>query len=315
MKSERILRAIGKIDDELIEDASITLSKEGSAPVWGKWASIAACACLIVAGLMMTRLQDHTSIPDSQHSDQPDISMEQPMEPHQHADPTYPDTESEITPVIVWEEGQNEIRDSAFTEWNGKQITLSLFDVLSDEANAGSLIAIHAGVEIDKNFVHNGKTLADYAADADHEDLQYERLWQLLKSGDSLKYGDALYIGGTPSGEKWSKELYDETVATIGQDLISKYIVDGEFRKEQLEKDIAEYNTNEEGPCRIAYRDACSVFYRTVYEETITQLESQNIQYEKRNETELVFFTTVEKFASLSLGDGLYFDLAVRDAA
>jgi hypothetical protein len=61
-----------------------------------------------------------------------------------------------------------------------------------------------------------------------------------------LKYGDALYTTGTPDGEKWSQELYEREVALIGEDIIAKYIVDGEFLRDKVEADMeaitAKYN-------------------------------------------------------------------------
>lgn len=74
----------------------------------------------------------------------------------------------------------------------------------------------------------------------------YDKLGHLLKLGDMLKYGEALYTTGTPDGEKWSQELYEQKVAIIGEDIIAKYIVDGEFLRDKVEADMeaitAKYN-------------------------------------------------------------------------
>lgn len=189
---------------------------------------------------------------------------------------------------VIWGDANNKVQDMGYTEWKDKRITASLYDVLSNEKN-NSLFAISVGFELRDEFVYNGKSIAAYAAEADNERLRCDKLGQLLKLGDSLKYGEALYKTGTPTGENWTKELYEETVeTTIGRDLIAKYIVDGELLKEKLESDIANYYESE--PCRIAYEVACEAYYQFVIDAAIEQLEEQNIKYEIRNENKVMYF-------------------------
>lgn len=47
MKEEKLLRAIGGIDDDLIDSAMETQKKKH--PTWVRWAAVAACLCLLVA--------------------------------------------------------------------------------------------------------------------------------------------------------------------------------------------------------------------------------------------------------------------------
>ena len=49
MKNEKLLNAMGKISNELIEDAAITTGKKRHAVVWVRWAAIVACLCLVVS--------------------------------------------------------------------------------------------------------------------------------------------------------------------------------------------------------------------------------------------------------------------------
>jgi hypothetical protein len=225
---------------------------------------------------------------------------------------TNPNGDAVIDRPIIWCNTNSGVEDSGFVEWNGKTITLSLYDALSDEKNKDSLFAIGVGFIIDNNFVYNGKTLANYATEADDERLLYGKLGQLLKLGDSLKYGDALYTTGTPIGEKWTKELYDEAIETIGENIIAKYIIDGEFLAEKLEADIAQCSENE--TCRIAYDEARNAFFQVAVDQAAKTLEEQNIKYEKRNGTELVFFITADEFASFSLNNVSHFGLALKDS-
>lgn len=217
-----------------------------------------------------------------------------------------------VTPdaTIIWGNA-SEVEDMGFVEWHGKQITMSLSDALSAEKNKGSLFAIGVNFELNEKFIYDGKSLAQYSAKVDKENLLYDRLGELLKAGDSLKYGEALYKTGTPDGEKWAKELYDETVERIGEDLLAKYIVNGEFLKDKLESDIAEYDNQK--PCQIAYEKARNAFYKSAVDKSIEQVKKQNINYERTSETTLIIFATADELSNLSLDNVLYFGLALKD--
>ena len=305
MKNERILNAVGKISDELVEDAAITTKKKTRSVVWVRWAAMAACFVLILGlGIgSFNFLRGHNGKLPGEVS-QPTLL--------QDTEKSNPNNDSVTDRPIIWGNTNGGVEDLGFIEWNGKTITLSLYDALSNEKNKDSLIAISVGFAIDNNFVYNGKTLADYASEADAERLLCGKLGQLLKLGDSLKYGDALYTTGTPTGEKWTKELYDETIETIGEDIIAKYIVDGEFLAEKLEADIAQCSENEQ--CRIAYDEARNAFFQVAVDQAAKTLEEQNIKYEKRNGTELVFFITADEFASFSLNNASHFGLALKES-
>lgn len=51
MRSKKILDALGKLDDQLIEEAAITLKKKRHTPVWIGLVAAAACLCLIIGVL------------------------------------------------------------------------------------------------------------------------------------------------------------------------------------------------------------------------------------------------------------------------
>ena len=52
MTNEKLLDAIGKIDDSLIHNAVNDIFKKKK-PVWLKWGVMAACLCLVIAGAVM----------------------------------------------------------------------------------------------------------------------------------------------------------------------------------------------------------------------------------------------------------------------
>ncbi len=194
--------------------------------------------------------------------------------------------------------------DQAFMEWNGKTITLELHEVLCDEKNQNRLIAIKVDFKLDRQFVYHGKSIAEYSEADDAEDWLYWKCMELLKMGDELKYGEALYTTGGPDGVKWTKECYEERVAYFGKDLLAKYIVDGSFLREKLESDIAEYKKRK---CRIAFDAACEAYYQFALEAAMKQLEEEkNIGYVRINERDLVIYATAEELASLPIDHALF---------
>ena len=164
------------------------------------------------------------------------------------------------------------------------------------------------------SFTYEGKTLAELALAAEDERMLPEKMLQLLKEGDSLKYGTALYETGTPSGEKWAKSLYEEKIAFYGEELLGKYIVDGEFLRETLEKDIADFNENS---ARNRYELAYNAYLETVLPPAVSRLNENGIQCERAPymNNAMIFFATAEKLKSLPLEGLEYwtFDLASDD--
>ena len=52
MKEERILNVIGKVDEKYIKEADPEAKAKRNAPVWTKWAAMAACLCLVAFGIV-----------------------------------------------------------------------------------------------------------------------------------------------------------------------------------------------------------------------------------------------------------------------
>ena len=209
---------------------------------------------------------------------------------------------------IIWGETNGESQDAGFSTWNGKMITIPLNDVLTDEKNKNCLIAIGVSFELDTEFVYKGKTISEYEAALDDARLLIGRLGELLKAGDELKYGEALYKTGTPDGKKWAKQLYDETVERIGKDVLSKYIVDGEFLKDKLEADIATYHAD---TSRNVWNEAIEAYYKFIAMETAEELKERNINCEVKKG--LIVYVTVDEFSSLEIENAMFYSLALNE--
>lgn len=137
---------------------------------------------------------------------------------------------------VVWADKDN--MEMAITEWNGKRISFTLYDAF-EKCEENCLFAIGASCTyVDKEYIYNGKSLAEYEAEMLKEQELMGKLGGLLKEGEYLKYGEDLYLTGTPEGEKWSKELYDDRASMYGEDILDKYIQNGEFLRDKLERDI-----------------------------------------------------------------------------
>lgn len=191
---------------------------------------------------------------------------------------------------------------------NGKRIYPSLSEAFEkyDDDSVFAIAAYCYGY--DDNFVYNGKTLAQYI---DEEMAIWDKIelrLQLLKCGDSLKYGEALYQTGTPDGERWAESYYYNEVSRFGQELISEYIVDGEFLKDKLTEDLRDLD-NERKDRMQSYeraRIACSTY---IFETAAEQINAQGVYCETKYSSDrpylLVIFATKDEFEALSI-DNIY---------
>lgn len=78
MKKEQLYDALGGINENYINEAHQTAKKKTRAG-WVKWAAMAACLCLVVAGaLVLPRLRSDSVEPNPQLSSNPNVGTEQP---------------------------------------------------------------------------------------------------------------------------------------------------------------------------------------------------------------------------------------------
>ncbi|MBO4876455.1 MAG: hypothetical protein J5501_00435 [Ruminococcus sp.] len=194
-------------------------------------------------------------------------------------------------PEVIYSRTGADAEDAAMIGWNGITVSYSLYEVLKEQNGSDTLIAVSPSFETDENYVYNGKTIAQHMKDYDEGWVRSQMMQSLIKEGEYLKYGEALYTTGAPDGEKWSKQWYDERVAQYGE-LLDKYIVNGEFLRDKLEADLAADNSA--SPAN--YISACRAYQQYMANETARKLESLGIPYELRGGREpLVIFVTAEE--------------------
>ena len=197
--------------------------------------------------------------------------------------------------------------DTYTGRWHGRNISYGLYQALKANGSEKLPVSVTLGGRENENFVYNGRTLKEYTNDTMGEDItRMENLLNSIYGGDQLKYGEEIYISGTPDGTKWTKEIYDLTIERYGEELLSKYIVDGEFLKEQLRADLEELKNG----YKAALDEAVEAFYTARIEETIAALESQGIRSERIEGThDIVMYVTAAEFDTVSIDNPSYFSV------
>lgn len=200
--------------------------------------------------------------------------------------------------------------DTFTGRWHNKNISYNLYEALIDPDTEVIPIAVSLSDRGIDDFVFNGKTVKEYTNDTMGEDIT--RLENLIYRGDLLKYGEELYVSGTPDGVKWTKEAYDGDVEYFGEELLSKYIVDGEFLKDQVQADLTELKNG----YNAALDEAVEAFHQACIDETIGILEAKGIRSERIEDTnDIVMYITAAEFETLSLENASYFNIAFEEPA
>lgn len=249
--------------------------------------------------------------------EQPASTVETPSAGNAEPSAQPPETSAPETPVspddsVIWGE-PGAVSGSAFVLWNGKQVGYELWEILQKDT-AGKTIAIVASPSINEQFVYNGKTIAQYEDDAYYERRGLpEKLQQLLKEGDVLKYGEALYTTGTPDGEIWARDFYESRIAYYGTELLSKYIVNGNFLADQVAADLA--LAQNATAAQDAYNEAVSAFYSQAVSAAASAFSAKGFSCSVSGHGVLLF-VSADRFAGLTAPDNAewYYSLAQQNS-
>ena len=211
MKQDRFLDALSNIDTDIVEefvcmDNQLRHRRQNKKNAWIRWSTVAACLLLVIGIALPAILSRSTKLPT-------DIDK------------------------IIWGTSADHSSSSIITDfrWGGWKTQSRLHSKLT-QADPDQYIAIQVTMTELMSFVYQEKTYTELSSEISEKDYLLNKLGELCKEGNWLKYGELLYTEGTPDGVKYAKALYDERVAYFGEDLLSKYIVDGEFYQEEVEK-------------------------------------------------------------------------------
>ena len=217
-----------------------------------------------------------------------------------------PPTENEIITGSDEQKGGSPAVTGGFCEfwWKNKLVMYGDLYWALDENPGGTfaVLAVYRPTTANvTDFTYEGMTLAERAIAAYDEQIMPDKMAQLLKLGDELKYGPALCETGTPDGIKWDRNYYETQVAFFGP-LLDKYIVDGRFLRAQLEADIADYN---ETSARAGYKLAYNAYLETVLPAAVSRLTESGIPCQRApyRTDALTFTATAEQLESLPLDD------------
>lgn len=315
-------------------DQYLETQKKRRRRIAGITSSAACCALLVcTAFLMLPKEENHVTppVPASPVQTENPAQPAEPTaaEPAESAEPTAaePAKTVETEPAPATEpSGQSQVSPSDVSDgdsngfclfwWKNK---LSMYGSLywaleNDPDGTFAATAVYRPVtgEI-TSFVYEGKTLAEWAIAAEDERFLPDKLTELLKFGDYLKYGEALYQTGAPDGTVWDKRLYEDKIAYYGEELLQKYIVDGAFLREDLERDIAAARSIT--TARDQYAKAFDAYLETVLPQAVTQLTENGIPCERMlsgTQKGLRLTVTAEQLENLPLADltHWYFGLA-----
>ena len=203
----------------------------------------------------------------------------------------------------------------AFDEFNGKVITRTLSETFSEHSDdsvfAVAVFYFPYEENIDKDFVYNGKKLAQY----DEESLaKWQRSMDLFLIRNNAEYlinGEEYYQTNI-----WTKYDYDNAISLLGerQELVSEYFVDGEFLKDKLYQDI-DIASEEYHASYATYNEAYNAWKTSMLERETERLGALGINCELRNSPDsFIAFVTKDKFAALAFDDSgnWFFGLALE---
>ena len=144
----------------------------------------------------------------------------------------------------------------------GFSVSSELYEALSSAKDDDYFdIIVSSALTVSGDFEYQGKKYSQYSMEYSQSKLLLKKQEELLKDGELLKYGDALYTTGTPDGIKWPEKRYNEALEYYG-DLLDTYIVNGEFLRDKLQGDAVA--TKEEMDTIYAtMQEACDAY--TIY--------------------------------------------------
>ena len=288
------------------------------------------CALILCAVFLLPGMKDNigsgalpipTAAPDMPMTDSSAIMPENPEPVTDAGEPDVPNVEADdggtASPPDLTPKTETVGSEEVFFLWwkNRLSVTWRLNQAIeSDPEGTFTVIANYRPTTGDiTDFTYEGRTLSQWATEAVEADLLPDKMAELLKMGDALKYGEALYETGTPEGEKWDRRLYEDKIAYYGEELLNRYIVDGEFLREALENDLHDMKNTALALAEEAYGRAYAAYLDEVMPEFVQVLTAGDISCGRMTDRNscLLLTVTAEELENLPLENvkDWYFDL------
>ena len=207
--NEKLLDAVGSLDDELLENyfktkAEFDKNKTRPRLSLQKYISLAACFVLVFAVAITAIIIEFGGPRGGSIGDV--------------------GADGNVTPDTSVDEGLG----------NGLSVSPELYEAMKKAQDVDVLaVIVNSQIIAPNDFNYNGKAFSEYNSAYIELGKVLKKLNELLVDGEYLKYGEALYKDGAPDGTKWTREVYEKTVAYYG-DLFDKYIKNGELLENEL---------------------------------------------------------------------------------
>ncbi len=217
-------------------------------------------------------------------------------------------------PSVIWAEKSG--GDEETREWNGKQITASLWESFQEyEDTRLFAVTVECG-HIDEGFVYNGKPVARYYEETVEKQTALNALDLLLRQDEIPKDGEVHYGATIPTNPEEDTSVMQKPIgAFTPENWAEAYFADGVFLRD---KAIADYKRCQAdvASLRESIAEAGNAYQDSVLETVMAQLTAQGISYEWQESARvLILYVSEGTLAGLSL-DGLsdwYFRLAEKN--
>ena len=280
--------AMGKIDERYIAEVINTVPERavGLRRSMLRYASLAACLCLLIGGIgvVWKQISVRTTEPCYATEFLPPVDLDRIVwgEPDAISASGNPSESVSDSLVMMHQDG-----------WNlSGELYLAM-----EKAAPDTYLAILVSRRYDYNdmmrFSYKGKTRGEWEVEKEILSARRRKLGELSKEGLWLQYGEALYTTGTPDGERWTKELYEERVNFYGAYFLEQYIINGTLQSEKIEREMqaTEARLSEITLIMLELEDA---YAAQNAEEDCTLFAQKGVHYALKNGRLYLFLTAQE---------------------
>ena len=278
--NEKLLDAVGSLDDELLENyfktkAEFAGNKTRPHLSLQKYASLAACFVVVFA-VAITAIIIEFGGPRGSIGDV--------------------GADGNVSPDTSVDEGLG----------NGLSVSPELYEVMEKAQDVDVLaVIVNSQIIAPNDFYYDGKAFSEYNSTYIELGKVLKKLNELLVDGEYLKYGEALYKDGAPDGTKWTREVYEKTVVYYG-DLIDKYIKNGELLENELLGEIKAVE-NARAELDRAFDEIANAYGAIFAEENLPFFEKISEKAEVKDGKIHLEITKAELQKIASSGDGKYY--------
>ena len=156
-------------------------------------------------------------------------------------------------------------------------------------------------------FVYKGKTVEQYYSDSKYyyENMDRKFYTLIYEEGEMMAKGEDLYLTKDPDGnpwldicgEPWTKAHYDANVVEYG-DMLTKYIVDGEFLKDKAQADWDALLLEQQEAVK-RYEEACEAARKHGNAELKKELEQLGYECTYTEDKEgIIFYITYQDYVT-----------------